>query len=1238
MSRFSTLRVAGIGLALLASASLSARAATYYIDPSAAVPGNGTIESPYQSWLGVPIKGGNSYLQRRGTTYVGTVGVLINGTSNLQIRIGTYGDGPPPIIDGQILLQTAAHVIIDGFDVRNSIGSGVQILTRCRHIELRGLRISHCAGGVAISEDAGANNLIEDCTIFENDSTGIAISGGTTALGSETIIRNNTIYRNGLHGVQIKGNYYIVEGNEIHNNGLNGIPGTSAVHIYSPGPDEPFGDNNIIRDNRISNQNDFDGFDGNGVQADHFSDGNEITNNEIFHNDGGGVFIHDSAECLVRDNVLYGNARDRGKTRPEPGEMNITSKSVEINRAENNSVLDNVIVAVNPAALAIYVDSEASEKTNTFGGNALFHESGGLLWRVSEELGSDMALWNEFAIGGGDDFVLDPVAAGFTPPVPPPAFMLDHTFVVHSPVFTTVDPSQTNILLGSPDPDTFVGADFDDTLVGNGSDDHLTGGLGADWLVGGFGNDTLIGEDGNDFVLGGYDDDFIDSGNDHDDISAGSGDDTIMCGPGNDRAIGGPGDDDMDGEQGNDALTGGPGDDFITGGEGNDLLFGNEGDDVLDDSSDADGNNSLFGYEGNDLLKGGGGGDQLVGGPGLDTLYGGDGLDYLDDSDDDLPSFLYGEGGGDFIFGGRGADELDGGPGNDVLDAGAGDDLVDGGEGDDFLAGAMGSDRLDGGPGDDIINEASDDSSENAIYGGPGDDVIVTSALGGLVVPGDGNDVVSGGIGPDVIDERDDPSGENLLDGGDGGDQIFGGAGEDQIEGGKGDDEIDAGPAADKVDGGDGDDTLVGGEGLDLIEGGAGNDTIDESDDSGAANLLFGDEGDDLLTGGAGSDQMYGNEGEDTLDGGLGSDVMFGGADSDIMRGGLGNDFFYGGGGNDDIDGGDGNDVASGGYGDDTMDTGEGDDALDGESGIDELTGGAGSDILVGGSGNDLMHGGPGVDYFTFNTNSGHDIITDFAIEDVLVTAEGPNGEDIVTSDDLFARMRDTAEGLLLELGGGNDVLLQGIELAAIVAEDNLIVRESEVEPAVRLLGVPASIAAISNTSLFLPISIDDATGLTSFSFELRFDPEIFDYVGFSKGALLANWDELTVSVDGDTLRIESAGSDPLAGSGALVEVELHVHEKPPHLVSLFNLTHAELNSATLPVEHRDGIVVVVDRVLVDVNKDEAVDASDVQLVVNAVLGTEVPEGVDPDVDGNGAYDAVDLQLVINAVASVAGK
>lgn len=1226
-----------IALWALTWTGIPAMGATYYVDPTAPSVGDGTLERPFQGWYGVPIKGGNTYLQRRGTVFEGTLGVFVYGTSGRKIRLGAYGEGPPPVIDGEILLQTTGHIIIEDFEIRNGVASGVQVLSGCHHVELRRLTVYHCAGGISIGEDAGGNNLIEDCTVFENDSSGIAIMGGATGPGSESIIRNCTVYRNGLHGVQIKGNYYIVEGCEIHNNGLSGIPGTSAVHIYSPSAAEPFGDNNIVRNNRVSNQNDLDGFDGNGIQADHYSDGNEIYGNEVFHNDGGGIFIHDSANCVVRNNVMYANARDRAHTRPEPAEMNITSRGVDVDRAENNTVLDNIIVATNPEAVVIYVDDEASHKPQAFGGNALYHESGGMLWRVSEARGSDMALWNQFAEGHGDDFVLN--HSMFTPPAPPPAYMLDTTFVVHSPVFTTLNPDAPNILLGGPEPDTFVGGPFDDTLVGNGGDDNLAGGAGHDWLVGGIGNDILMGEDGYDFLTGGDGDDLIYGGPGNDEVSAGGGHDVAYGGEGDDNLILGPGDDQGYGEEGDDLLTGGPGNDLLKGGPGNDLSFGEAGDDVLDESDDVDGNNSLFGGPGDDILIGGGGDDRLIGGPGIDRLDGGGGQDWLDDRDDDLPSYQYGGEGNDFLFGGNAADELDGGPGDDVINAGGGDDMVYGGEGNDVLEGGPGFDTLDAGPGNDVINETADTESENVYIGGPGDDVIATGAKGGHVSGGPGGDIVSGGPGPDVIDERDDPSGQNLLDGGDGPDVIFGGGGADQINGGGGDDELDGGPGDDTIEGGPGNDMIIGGEGLDLIEGGPGDDVIDERSDSGAANLLFGQAGNDTIYGGQGSEQIHGDEGEDWIEGGPGDDAIFGGADADTLIGGAGNDFISGGGGDDIIDSGEGNDIVSGGFGNDTIWAGDGDDALDGGMGDDDLDGGAGSDVLVGGPGNDRMRGGDGPDFFTFESGSGVDVVIDFGPEDTVVVEQGLNSTKIDAVADLLARMMDSPEGVMLDLGAGNTVLLEGVAVADINAEDNLIVRARGAEPVVRVLSVPPTIAAISDFRLALPISIDDATGISSFSFDVQFDSNIIlEYVDCVKGPLLETWTELTVVADGNTLHVESSGANPLTGSGVLMELGLQVKAEPQRQIGAVTFLSAEANNTAVPIAYQNGLMIVVDKLFVDVNGDQVLDATDIQLVVNAILGLEIPEGVNPDVNRDLRHDAVDLQLVLNAVNSVAGE
>src|SRR5690606_2607475 len=49
-----------------------------------------------------------------------------------------------------------------------------------------------------------------------------------------------------------------------------------------------------------------------------------------------------------------------------------------------------------------------------------------------------------------------------------------------------------------------------------------------------------------------------------------------------------------------------------------------------------------------------------------------------------------------------------------------------------------------------------------------------------------------------------------------------------------------------------------------------------------------------------------------------------------------------------------------------------------------------------------------------------------------------------------------------------------------------------------------------------------------------------------------------------------------------------------------------------------------------DLNADDAVDAVDVQRLVNAILAIAV--GLGHDVNGDGPVDAADLQLIVNAV------
>jgi Ca2+-binding RTX toxin-like protein len=120
-----------------------------------------------------------------------------------------------------------------------------------------------------------------------------------------------------------------------------------------------------------------------------------------------------------------------------------------------------------------------------------------------------------------------------------------------------------DILRGSPDQDTLLGAGGDDYLYGFDRDDTLRGGTGSDRLYGGAGQDLLAGDDDADWLWGGL------------------GDDTLSGGSGNDLLFGEAGDDILIGDAGNDVLRGGDGDDRLVGGPGYDSLYGGDGADTF---------------------------------------------------------------------------------------------------------------------------------------------------------------------------------------------------------------------------------------------------------------------------------------------------------------------------------------------------------------------------------------------------------------------------------------------------------------------------------------------------------------------------------------------------------------------------------------------------------------------------------------------------------------------------------
>jgi hypothetical protein len=63
---------------------------TFYVDPGAAGPGDGTLSNPFNSWTRIAWSPGNTYLQKRGTVYAGVFRLAASGTRLERITVGAY--------------------------------------------------------------------------------------------------------------------------------------------------------------------------------------------------------------------------------------------------------------------------------------------------------------------------------------------------------------------------------------------------------------------------------------------------------------------------------------------------------------------------------------------------------------------------------------------------------------------------------------------------------------------------------------------------------------------------------------------------------------------------------------------------------------------------------------------------------------------------------------------------------------------------------------------------------------------------------------------------------------------------------------------------------------------------------------------------------------------------------------------------------------------------------------------
>lgn len=104
------------------------------------------------------------------------------------------------------------------------------------------------------------------------------------------------------------------------------------------------------------------------------------------------------------------------------------------------------------------------------------------------------------------------------------------------------------------------------------------------------------------------------------------------------------------------------------------------------------------------------------------------------------------------------------------------------------------------------------------------------------------------------------------------------------------------------------------------------------------------------------------------------------------------------------------------------------DDHFHGEAGADRIYGRRGDDVLDGGEGDDFLDGGAGADAFVFSAGDGHDVIADFAVEDVLDLT----GLGLADRTEIDAAASETADGTLVLEFGTDSIAFGGLDAAAL--------------------------------------------------------------------------------------------------------------------------------------------------------------------------------------------------------------
>ncbi len=289
-------------------------------------------------------KPGDNILFKKGDTWYEQLIIPASGTSGNPIKLGAYGSGANPVIDGQgirnyaIQIQGKSYVIIDGINTINAADRNID-MWNVNNLIIRNLNVSNDIvispnnrGGIWLGGNTASNNLIENVKTYSNGHPKSGATGGTAAGNGimlynnahDNIIQNCISYDNAEDGIQIgdsgtTATNNIVQDCETYNNHESGID-------IKNGPQ-------VLRRNKIHNNDGANG-EGTGIVVSQETNALTITENEIYSNANHGIQILDTTGS--NQIVSYNKIHDNGNIN---GGYGVSSyETVSINY---NSIYDN---------------------------------------------------------------------------------------------------------------------------------------------------------------------------------------------------------------------------------------------------------------------------------------------------------------------------------------------------------------------------------------------------------------------------------------------------------------------------------------------------------------------------------------------------------------------------------------------------------------------------------------------------------------------------------------------------------------------------------------------------------------------------------------------------------------------------------------------------------------------------------------------------------------------------------